>query len=216
MPDPSHEPVDQRAYWDAEAGSFDEEPDHGLRDPLTRAAWAEVLARHLPTAPADVLDLGCGTGTVTLLLAQAGHHVHGVDLAPAMVAAARAKLAAAGLSEGTGPGTATVEEGDADDPPGAAASYDVVLTRHVLWALPDPVAAVRRWVRLVRPGGRLVLVEGRWWTGGGLTAARTRELVALHTDDVVVEPLTDPVLWGGPTTDERYLLRATVPGPLPG
>lgn len=200
--------TDQRAYWDGEAARFDDEPDHGLREPATRDAWRRLLARHLPPAPADVLDLGCGTGTLTLLLAEAGHRVHGVDLAPAMVAAARAKLAAAGLP----PGRATVQEGDAGDPPGEPNAHDVVLTRHVLWALPDPAAAVARWVGLTRPGGRLLLVEGRWWTGGGLTAAHTRALVARHTAAVVVEPLTDPVLWGGPISDERYLVRATLPG----
>ena len=189
----------RRALWDAEAATFDEEPDHGLREPETRAAWQDLLTRHLPPPPADVLDIGCGTGTLTVLLARRGHHVHGIDLAPAMVGAARAKIAAAGV-------TATVEEGDAADPPGDPAAYDVVLSRHVLWALPDPGAAVGRWVRLVNPGGRLLLVEGRWWTGGGLTTAESRRLVGPHLTDVVVEPLTDPLLWGGPITDERYLL----------
>ena len=47
----------------------------------------------------------------------------------------------------------------------ADGSVDAVLARHLLWTLPDPLAALARWVRLVRPGGRLVLVEGRWWPG---------------------------------------------------
>jgi len=194
---------EQRSYWDAEAARFDEEPDHGLRDSDTRAAWRALLTRHLPVPPADVLDLGCGTGTLTVLLAQDGHHVHGVDLAPAMVAAARAKVAAAGVA-------AIVQEGDAANPPGDPAAYDVVLSRHVLWALPDPGAAVGRWARVVRPGGRLVLVEGRWWTGGGLTAVESRRLATPHLADIVVEPLTDPLLWGGPISDERYLLTGRV------
>lgn len=187
-----------RSYWDAEAAGFDEAPDHGLRDPQVRDAWDRLLREHLPQAPADVLDLGCGTGTLTVLLAAAGHRVHGLDIAPAMVAAAHAKLAAAGVP-------ATVEVGDASHPSGRPASFDVVLSRHVLWALPDPSAALARWVRLLRSGGRLVLVEGRWWTGGGLSAAETRRLVAPYASEVTTVPLTDPLLWGGPVHDERYL-----------
>jgi SAM-dependent methyltransferase len=195
----SAEPSDPRASWDAEAATFDDEPDHGLRDPATREAWRALLSRHLPAPPADVLDLGCGTGTLTVLLAQDGHRVHGVDWSPAMVAAARTKIADAGVA-------ATAEQGDAAHPAGAPAAYDVVLSRHVLWALPDPAGVVGRWTQLARPGGRLVLIEGWWWTGGGLTATQTRRLVEPHLAQVVVEPLTDPLLWGGPISDERYLL----------
>ncbi len=189
-----------RAYWDAEAARFDDEPDHGLRDPVVRAAWADLLSLHLPESPSDVVDLGCGTGTLALLLAEAGHRVRGVDLSPAMVAAARAKTA----------GTAVeVVEGDASAPPYAPGSCDVVLCRHVLWALPDPSAALARWVALLRPRGRLLLVEGRWQTGAGLAAAECRRLVLEHRAVADVRPLPDEVYWGGPITDERYLLVST-------
>lgn len=180
---------------------FDGEPDHGLRDPMVRAAWASTLLPHLPVEPARVADLGCGTGSVALLLAEAGHHVHGLDLAPRMIAAARSKATAAGAR-------VTFDQGDISDPELDPGSFEVVFARHVLWALPDPGAALRRWARLLRPGGRFVLVEGRWHTGVGLTAERCRELVGRLHDQVVVHRLDDPRLWGGPVEDERYLLRS--------
>ena len=183
-------------YWDSQAARFDEEPDHGLRDPDVRACWRDLLLSALPPAPARVADLGCGTGTIAVLLAGEGYDVHGVDLSGAMVAAARAKAAEAGV-------TVQLQQGDAASPPWEPASFDVVFARHVLWAMPDPATVVRRWTGLLRPGGRLVLVEGLWYTGGGLSAARCRELVG---GDVVVKPLTDPRLWGRTITDERYLL----------
>lgn len=186
-------------FWDSQASRFDEEPDHGLRDPEVRACWRDLLLAVLPPAPARVADLGCGTGSVAVLLAGEGYDVHGVDLSGAMVAAARAKAADSGV-------TARFQQGDAAGPPWEPSSFDVVFARHVLWALPDPEAVVGRWAGLLRPGGRLVLVEGLWYTGGGLSAARCRELVAAHRGAVRVRPLDDPRLWGRAVTDERYLL----------
>src|SRR3954468_18295782 len=56
--------------WDAHAATFDEEPDHGLTDPAVRSAWAALLASVLPPAPASVVDIGCGTGTLAVLLSE--------------------------------------------------------------------------------------------------------------------------------------------------
>ena len=187
--------------WDARAATFDDEPDHGLRDPLTREAWRRLLVEHLPAPPAEVLDLGCGTGSLSVLLAEQGHLVRGLDMSPAMVARARAKASAAGAGVG-----ASFVVGDAADPACDDRSADVVLSRHVLWALPDPDAALARWVDLLRPGGRLVLVEGRWHTGAGLTAEECVELVRRRREHADVVRLDDPVLWGGPIEDERYLV----------
>jgi SAM-dependent methyltransferase len=194
-------------FWDSYAPTYDQEPDHGLADPRTRAAWAGRLREWLPGEPADVLDLGCGTGSLGVLAAAQGHRVTGVDLAPEMVRRARAKGVAAIV-------------GDASAPPVRSRSVDVVLARHLAWTLPDPHAALARWVGLVRPGGRLVLVEGRWGASGYVEAplpwaggVRARDLLAAVTPLVRqarVEALTDAVLWGKEITDERYVLRADV------
>ncbi|WP_410562098.1 class I SAM-dependent methyltransferase [Amycolatopsis sp. cmx-4-61] len=181
--------------WDAEAVSFDEQPDHGLRDPAVRAAWADLLLPLLPPPPAAVVDLGCGTGSLAVLLAEAGHVVHGVDSSRGMLAVAQGKGAGVDF-----------READAADPPCEPGAYDVVLVRHVLWAMADPAAAVGAWVRLLKPGGQLVLVEGRWFTGAGIPAADCEQLVLAHRETATVTRLDDPALWGGPIEDERYVL----------
>jgi SAM-dependent methyltransferase len=191
--------VGEAAYWDEQAAAFDEEPDHGLRDPAVRAAWAALLRDRLPPAPAAVLDLGCGTGSLSVLLAEAGYGVQGLDVSARMVAAAEAKARAAGV-------TVSFRQGDAAAPPYAAGSADVVLDRHVLWALPDPDEALRRWIALLAPGGRLVLAEGRWSTGAGIPAETCRELVLRHRREAVLERLDDPALWGREIDDVRYVV----------
>lgn len=182
--------------WDSEAPTFDDAADHGLRDPAVRQAWRSLLSGLLPHPPARVADLGCGTGTLALLLAEEGHRVDGVDFSPEMVVRAVAKTAAA-------PDVA-IRQGDAFSPPLPTTTYDVVLTRHVLWAFPDPVEALRRWVALLRPEGRLVLVEGSWTTGAGLRATEVAGAAREVGREPTVHVLDDPALWGGPISDERY------------
>ncbi|WP_327664083.1 MULTISPECIES: class I SAM-dependent methyltransferase [unclassified Streptomyces] len=184
--------------WEAMAGEFDDEPDHGLRDPVVRAAWAERLAGWLPEGAGDVVDIGCGTGSMSLLAAERGHRVTGVDSAPGMLELARRKLVGR---------DAEFLLGDAAEPPVAAGAYDVVLARHVLWMLPDMGAVLRRWVSLLRPGGRLVLVEGVWGevSPAGIPAARLADALAPLVADVRREPLSeDARLWGREVVDERY------------
>jgi ubiquinone/menaquinone biosynthesis C-methylase UbiE len=199
-----------RRYWDDFAAEYDQYPDHGLLDSDIRAAWKDLLRTWLPVRPARVADLACGTGSMTVLAAELGHQVSGVDLSGEMVARARAKTAPFGAA-------VEVLQGDAGAPPLAAGAFDVVVARHILWTLPDPTAALRAWVELLRPGGRLVLVEGRW----GLEAARdepsapwgsgvpSEELAAVVRDLVgepVVVQLTDSSYWGKEVEHERYLL----------
>lgn len=189
---------DDRRFWDDAADRFDEEPDHGLRDPGVRRAWAVRLRSWLPADPSDVLDLGCGTGSLALLAAEDGHRVTAVDRSERMVALARQKLA------GTG---ARVLVGEAARPPLPAGGFDVVLVRHLLWNLPDPAAALLHWADLLRPGGRIVLVEGRWGTISpvGVGAGALGELAAPLGGTLTVEHLAhDPELWGRQVDDERY------------
>lgn len=194
-----HEDLQQvRDLWDAEAATFDEAADHGLRDDTVRAAWRDLLLDALPSAPARVADLGSGTGTLSLLLAEHGYAVDGVDVAPEMVRLARQKAA----------GVAGVRflEGDASAPPLEPRTYDAVLCRHVLWAIPDPAATLERWIGLLAPGGRLLLVEGRWFNGAGLSADETIGLVEQTGRRAALTRLTEAVYWGREIEDERYLV----------
>jgi ubiquinone/menaquinone biosynthesis C-methylase UbiE len=97
-----------------------------------------------------VLDLGCGRGASLFPAAAAvgpTGAVLGLDLAPMMV-----ELTAADARDLP---HVQVRLGDADDPDVPPESYDVVLAGQVIFLLPSVVAALRRWARLLRPGGRI-------------------------------------------------------------
>jgi hypothetical protein len=72
--------------------------------------------------------------------------------------------------------------------------------------MPSPPEALGRWVDLLAPGGRLVLVEGSWSTGAGLTGEETVALVEATGRAARLRRLPEAVYWGRAITDERYLV----------
>jgi SAM-dependent methyltransferase len=80
----------------------------------------------------------------------------GIDLAPKMLEEARRNAGARGLS-------ATFAIGDAVAPEFPAASFDMVVSRHFLWTLREPEAALKNWRALLRPDGRVVAIDGFWF-----------------------------------------------------
>ena len=152
-----------------------------------------------------VLDIGCGTGSVSVVMAALGHEVTGIDLSPAMIAQAGAKAAEGGYQ-------IPFEVMDASNPQIAPQHFDVIVCRHLLWTLPELAQVLRRWVDLLRPGGRLVLIEGYWHTGAGLHSNEILEALPASLVSVSVHDLSgQPELWGGAITDERYTVIADLP-----
>ena len=129
-----------RRYWDDDAPTYDHAPGHRPTSAAVQAAWTAAVAALLPAPPAAVLDCGAGTGFLSLIAARLGHRVTALDLSPQMLERLRATAGAEGLD-------VTVVTGPAHEPP---EGFDVVMERHVLWTLPDPVAALRAWRRAGR------------------------------------------------------------------
>lgn len=200
--DPDGQLQETRLYWDQAAASFDQEPDHGLRDPQVRRAWTGFLKTWLPAQPASILDVGCGTGSLSVVLAGLGHAVTGIDLSPGMIAAAQIKTHALGY-------VIEFYEMDAAAPQFAPQSFDAIVCRHLLWTLPEPSQVLQRWVNLLKTGGRLVLIEGFWSSGGGLHAPEVLAALPAPVHLVSVQNLSDrPEYWGKPVSDERYAVIA--------
>lgn len=209
-----------RQHWDRRAADFDKEASHGLLNDAQARAWRRLITKLAGDVSLDVLDVGCGTGFLSLLLAAQGHRVTGADMALTMLDRARAKAAAQGA-------TIRFVASDVETLDGIPnASYDLVVERHVLWTLPHPDTAMDTWRRVLRADGRLAMIEG-WWTGmeprdeyveirdrlplfGGRPEDEISAMVRAHGfATVTAEPLMDAELWTEPPSHPRYIVIAT-------
>jgi len=186
------------AHWDRRAAHFDEDFGHSIGSTAERAAWDRILDLVIPPGgPHDVLDAGCGTGFLALEFSARGHRVTGIDFAPSMVARAREKAVAQGLA-------AHFDQGDAENLPYASGSFDLVISRHVLWTLPHPERALDEWLRVLRPGGRLAIIDGAQYNDA--TAPPQRENARTSPEYAAISDRL-PFYGGRPREEIEALLR---------
>lgn len=116
-----------------------------------RADLGALLALLDPTWV--VGDLGCGTGTVSAAIAPHVHFVHAIDASPPMLAAARARL--------TGVPNVMLSTGALESLPLDDASLDVAIMLLVLHHVAEPARALSEVQRVLKPNGRLLIVDMR-------------------------------------------------------
>jgi SAM-dependent methyltransferase len=131
------------------------------------ADWSHIRALHVPesavedaivTALGDrefdsILDLGTGTGQMLQLLGPKARRAVGLDVSPAMLSVARANLDSAGLRH------VQLRQGDLYALPADLARFELVILHQVLHFMDDPARAVREAARVLKPGGRIVIVD---------------------------------------------------------
>ncbi|MCR4266078.1 metalloregulator ArsR/SmtB family transcription factor [Nitratireductor sp. ZSWI3] len=131
------------------------------------ASWDEIRSLHVPDKAVEeglrklvgerpfqsMVDLGTGTGRLLELFAPLYQRGVGVDLSREMLAVARANLDRAGIAN------AQVRLGDIGAPPVERDAHDLVTIHQVLHYLDRPGVAINEAARLLRPGGRLVIVD---------------------------------------------------------
>ena len=122
--------------------------------------WLHAVGAVLPDEPSDVVDLATGTGFLALIAAELGHRVTGMDLSTEMLSLAERTARERGLDVRFAPG-------DAVAPAVGPHSVDVVTNRHLLWTLREPEKAMANWLRMLRPDGLVLSVDGFWFAHEG-------------------------------------------------
>ena len=153
-----------RDYWSDRAATFDTEPGHKIGQGEEQTHWQALVQKHLgPAAGRRMLDLASGTGEIARLCHDLGYAVTGLDWSEPMLERARAKVPAA-----------TFMQADAERTMLPDASFDVIVTRHLVWTLVDPAAAFAEWKRVLSPGGQLLLIDGDFVTRGWVARTLAR------------------------------------------
>ena len=157
---------DIKAYWDERAESY----SNGVRGELgdeRRDAWRlkleDALSRYASRSGRDisqahVLDLGCGPGFFSVLLAEMGCRVDSVDASGEMIARATSNVHASANGH-----LVKFHQGDVSTLPFPDDSFDMVASRNLMWLMRDPTGAYAEWLRVLRPGGVLVVFDANWY-----------------------------------------------------
>lgn len=145
---------DIRDYWSLRAQTYDASPGHGIAEHAEMEAWGRLIRRHLGDGEGrKALDLACGTGVMTMLMHGLGFDVTGLDFTEPMMAHARRKADEAKAS-------IRFLTRDAEETMEPDGTYDVIIARHLVWTLTDPDKAFADWLRILKPGGRLLIIDG--------------------------------------------------------
>ena len=159
----------------------------------TISGEAEAFAARLQLAPGTkALDVACGTGNVAIPLARLGAEVTGVDIATNLLAQARERAAAEGL-------TATFDEGDAEQLPYGDGAFDAVVTMFGAMFAPRPELVASELARVLKPGGLLAMAN---WNPASFTGKMFR-VGSKHVPPA--HGLAAPVMWGDEATVRERL-----------
>jgi len=143
------------SYWNTRANAFlklRQQEFNSNKNPL----WLrEITDKVLLLPQMKILDVGCGTGFFSLLLAKQGAVVTGIDLSPEMIAKSQAWAKAEKQA-------IDFRVMDAEQLVFPDNTFDLVISRNVTWDLPHPIEAYRQWLRVLKPGGTLLNYDGEY------------------------------------------------------
>lgn len=146
-----------RQYWNSRAEGYTLSNREELEDEHRIFLWEQQIRRALNGRICrHVLDVGCGPGFFSVLLARLGYEVTAVDYTENMLTEARKNAAHYGVD-------IDFRRMDAQKLDFEDGIFDLVISRNVLWNLEQPEQAYREWLRVLKPNGTLMNFDGNFY-----------------------------------------------------
>ena len=142
-------------YWEKRSDSFLVQKRQELHSAMAER-WMKEIRGQLPEGKKlRILDVGCGAGFFSILLAKEGHQVTGIDLTPDMIKNARLLAEEEKVS-------CEFQVMDAENPEFQEETFDVVISRNLTWTLPHVQHAYQEWIRVLKKGGILLNFDANY------------------------------------------------------
>ena len=146
-----------RQYWNSRAEGYTLSNREELEDEHRIFLWEQQIRRALNGRVCrHVLDVGCGPGFFSVLLARLGYEVTAVDYTENMLEEARKNAAHYGVN-------IDFRRMDAQNLDFEDGIFDLVISRNVLWNLEQPEQAYREWLRVLKPNGTVMNFDGNFY-----------------------------------------------------
>ena len=144
------------SYWADRSPSYSRQNVEEMNN-WKRKAWCDLILQYAPDKDLlRILDVGTGPGFFAMALNLAGHDVTAVDVTEKMLVHARENADAYGAHVNF-----VLHRGE--ELPFADGSFDLIVSRNVMWNLEYPETALGEWKRVLTPGGRLVYFDANWY-----------------------------------------------------
>lgn len=143
-------------YWSERSVTYSEQNVKEMNDHRLQL-WRDLILEQAPSGDRlRILDVGTGPGFFAMNLALAGHEMYAIDVTEDMLAHARRNARAYGAA-------VDFRIYDGYTVPFEDGSFDLVVSRNVLWNMEAPAEAVREWKRVLRNGGRALWFDANWY-----------------------------------------------------
>jgi ubiquinone/menaquinone biosynthesis C-methylase UbiE len=171
-------------YWTGRANGYSE-AIQGDMNSFKKNAWQTIIREYVEAdGPIKALDVGTGPGFFAVIMAELGYEVTAIDTSSEMLKEAQKNAQFAGFE-------ITTIKGDAHRIEFPDGTFDLIISRNLVWTLPNPIEAYAEWYRILKPRGKVLVFDANWYLR--LSDPRMQEKYEVCRQEAVKKGYSDGV-----------------------